>query len=681
MSTHLEASQIDETPVKHREKLRLSRDHLLSLLSNMVRIRRMEERCAELYTQEKIRGFLHLYIGEEAVGTGVMANLGAEDAAVGTYREHGHALLQGVPMNAIMAEMYGKYSGCSLGRGGSMHLFDAEHRFYGGNAIVGGGLPLAVGLALADKLQGRNRVTVCFFGEGASAEGVFHESLNLASLWQLPVLFVCENNLYAMGTALSLSQAQTDIYRKAESHNVAASSVDGMNVVDVDAAAKIAVEHIKQGNGPYFLECHTYRFRAHSMFDPQLYRDKAEVETWKNKDPINQLRDWMMHSALLNEEQWSQLENKVVEEVEAAVAFAEAAPWEPVEKLTEHLLKPLPEPLVPPPNKLTHDQELTYRDACRLAIQEAMQADEQVFLMGEDVGHYGGCYAVTKGLLAEFGEERIRDTPLSEDTFTGAGIGAALGGMKPIVEIMSVNFSLLAMDQIVNTAAALLHMSGGQFHVPLVIRMATGAGRQLAAQHSHSLEHWYAHVPGLRVLTPATHQDARYMLWAALQDPNPVLIFEHVQLYNRKDQLEDVPEGVDLDKAAIRRPGKDISLITYGANLYKALEAADALKQEGIDAEVIDLRVLRPLDEATLLESIARTHRALIIDEAWKTGGMSAEISALFAEKAFWELDAPIARLGACEVPIPHAAHMEAAALPQVDEIVRLAGQLVRSAP
>ncbi|MHA7878235.1 MAG: pyruvate dehydrogenase (acetyl-transferring) E1 component subunit alpha [Saccharospirillum sp.] len=681
MNAQRAPSKIEETPVRKREKLRLSREHLQSLLTNMVRIRRMEERCAELYTQEKIRGFLHLYIGEEAVGTGVMANLNGDDAAVGTYREHGHALLQGVPMNAIMAEMFGKASGCSLGRGGSMHLFDAEHRFYGGNAIVGGGLPLAVGLALADKLQGHNRVTACFFGEGASAEGVFHESLNLAALWQLPVLFVCENNLYAMGTALSLSQAQTDIHRKAEAHKVAATAIDGMNVVAVDAAAKTAVEHIRQGNGPYLLECHTYRFRAHSMFDPQLYREKAEVEDWKEKDPIVQLRDWMLHSALLTEEQWHAIDQAALEEVEASVAFADAAPWEPVETLGDHLLKALPSPLPPPPNTLKHDDELTYRDACRLGIQEAMQSDERVFLMGEDVGRYGGCYAVTKGLLAEFGESRLRDTPLSEDTFTGAGIGAALGGMRPIVEIMSVNFSLLAMDQIVNTAAALLHMSGGQFKVPLVIRMATGAGRQLAAQHSHSLEHWYAHVPGLRVLTPATHEDARYMLWAALQDPNPVLIFEHVQLYNRKDRLASLAEGVDIHQAAIRRQGKDISLITYGANLYKALAAADALQAQGIEAEVIDLRVLRPLDEATLLDSIGRTHRALIVDEAWKTGGMSAEIGALLAEQGFWELDAPVARLGAREVPIPHAAHLEAAALPQIDDIVRLATDLVRSSP
>lgn len=659
-------------------KLRLSRDHLLDLLFQMIRVRRFEEKCAELYTREKIRGFLHLYIGEEAVAVGVARALNDDDAVVATYREHGHALLRGVPMDKVMAEMYGKETGCSKGRGGSMHLFDAQQRFFGGNAIVGGGLPLAVGLALADKMAGRNRVTVCFFGEGAAAEGAFHESLNLAALWQLPVLFVCENNNYAMGTALALSQSQRDVYVKAEAYQIKAERVDGMNVVDVEAASRRAVEAIRQGTGPHFLECHTYRFRAHSMFDPQLYRDKAEVETWKDKGPIVLLTRWMDNNQLLHPDDLQRMEEAVAEEIEAAVTFAESSPWESVATLKQHVSLPAKDPLTPPPNANSEPMETTYREACHLGLQEALQHNDRTFLMGEDVGHYGGCYAVSHDLLAEFGEQRVRDTPLSENGFTGAGVGAALGGMHPIVEIMTVNFSLLAMDQIVNTAAALLHMSGGQFNVPLVIRMATGAGRQLAAQHSHSLEHWYAHVPGLRVLTPATLEDARYMLWSALQDPNPVLIFEHAAHYNDKGTLAPCPQGVNIDQAAIRRPGKDITLITYGGCLNKTLAAADALSQEGIDAEVIDLRVLRPLDTATLVESLSRTHRAVVIEEAWKTGGMAAEVSAALMDKAFWELDAPVGRVASEEVPIPYAAHLEVAALPQVEAIVQAAKATLR---
>ena len=318
-------------------------------------------------------------------------------------------------------------------------------------------------------------------------------------------------------------------------------------------------------------------------------------------------------------------------------------------------------------------REITYRDAVREAIREALLADPSVFLMGEDVGRYGGCYAVTKGLLDEFGPERIRDTPLSESAFVGAGIGAALGGMRPIVEIMTVNFSLLALDQIVNNAATIRHMSGGQFEVPVVIRMATGAGRQLAAQHSHSLEGWYAHIPGLKVVTPATLEDARFMLAAALADPNPVLIFEHVMLYNRSGVLPADAVPVDIGSAIVRRPGKDLTLVTYGGTLFKTLDAAEILAKEGVGAEVIDLRVLRPLDAETLLASVRKTRRAVIVDEGWRSGSLSAEISARIMEGAFWELDAPVGRVCSAEVPIPYPHHLEEAALPQPAAIVAAA--------
>jgi pyruvate dehydrogenase E1 component beta subunit len=324
-------------------------------------------------------------------------------------------------------------------------------------------------------------------------------------------------------------------------------------------------------------------------------------------------------------------------------------------------------------------QKMTFREAVREGIREALQKDPRVFLMGEDVGHYGGCFAVSRGLLAEFGPERIRDTPLAESAFVGAGIGAAVGGMRPIVEIMTCNFSLLALDQIMNTAATLLHMSGGQFHVPLVIRMATGGGKQLAAQHSHSLEGWYAHIPGLKVLTPATLEDGFGMLASALADPDPVLIFENQTLYVMEGELPASPGPVDICSAKVHREGRDACILTYGASLHKSLEAASRLAEQGIRVEVIDLRVLRPLDDATILRSVARTHRVLIVDEGWRSGGISAEIAARIQEHAFYELDRPVARLCAAEVPIPYAKHLEQAALPQVDTIVTAVQNLVRS--
>jgi pyruvate dehydrogenase E1 component beta subunit len=320
---------------------------------------------------------------------------------------------------------------------------------------------------------------------------------------------------------------------------------------------------------------------------------------------------------------------------------------------------------------------ISYREACRQALRDALNADPRAFLMGEDVGKYGGCYAVSKGLLEEFGPARIVDTPLAENGFTGIGIGAALAGLRPIVEIMTCNFSLLALDQIMNNAATLSHMSGGQFAVPLVIRMATGGGRQLAAQHSHSLEGWYAHIPGLKVLVPATVEDARFMLAAALADPNPVLIFEHVVLYNAEAELDPAVRAVDIEHAQLRRAGQDLSLVTYGNSLPKCLAAAETLAREGIAAEVIDLRVLRPLDMATVVESVTRTRRVVIVDEGWKSGSISAEIAARLAEQSLYELDAPVLRVCGREVPLPYAAQLEDAALPRIDEIVASARTLL----
>jgi pyruvate dehydrogenase E1 component beta subunit/2-oxoisovalerate dehydrogenase E1 component len=649
-------------------------------LRQMLLMRRFEEKCAELYSAGKIRGFLHLYIGEEAVAAGAMPALAPDDAVVATYREHGHALARGLSPNAVMAEMYGKQEGSSRGRGGSMHIFDASARFYGGNAIVGGGLPVAVGLALSDRLLGRRRATACFFGEGAVAEGEFSEALNLAALWSLPVLFICENNLYAMGTHIERALAVRDLPLKARACGVPAETVDGMDVEAVEPAVRRLVAEVRDGQGPRFLECRTYRYRAHSMFDAELYRDKAEVDEWKKRDPIAAFRRALAARGLLDDPAAAALDADATATVDAAVAFAEAGTWESIENLTRDVYTPSAgsprtaadvEPIAaaaagaaPAPER-SSSLRLTYREAVRQAVREALQRDPRVFLMGEDVGRYGGAYAVSKGLLAEFGPDRIRDTPLSESGFVGAGIGAALGGARPIVEVMTVNFCLLALDQILNNAATIRHMSGGQFSVPVVIRMATGAGRQLAAQHAHSLEGWLAHIPGLRIVAPATIEDARGMLWTAIEDPDPVLIFEHQTLYNMEGELPAGGAAVDLDRARVRREGAQVSVITYGASLHKALAAAETLAAEGISVEVIDLRTLRPLDMETIAASVRKTRRVVIVDEGWRSGSISAEIAARIAETLFYELDAPPSRVCTAEVPIPYPKHLEDAAVPQ----------------
>ncbi|MDO8985908.1 pyruvate dehydrogenase (acetyl-transferring) E1 component subunit alpha [Cypionkella sp.] len=650
-------------------KVKLDHAHVGNLLRGMIRIRRFEEKCYELYTQEKIRGFLHLYDGEDAVAVGIAAALEPRDRVVSTYREHGHALARGMSMESALAEMYGKATGCSGGRGGSMHLFAAETNLYGGNAIVGGGLPLAVGLALGDKLQAQDQVTVCFFGDGALAEGEFHEAMNLAALWKLPVLFVLENNLYAMGTAVARVQANPDFTPRAASYGMPAESVDGNDVVAVEAAARRLVEAMRAGSGPQFLECQTYRTRPHSMFDAEKYRDKAEVAEWRKRAPITRFQSWLLDNNLLHQAEVDAIEAEVEAQLRNAVAACEQAPLEPVEDLLRHVVAET-RPAPPDPVAPTPPVDSTYRECCRQAITEALLRDDRVFMMGEDIGAYGGCYAVSLGLLKEFGPERIRDTPLSESGFTGAGIGAALVGMRPIVEIMTVNFSLLALDQILNTAATIRHMSAGQFGVPLVIRMATGAGRQLAAQHSHSLEAFFAHIPGLRVVAPATLEDARGMLATALEDPDPVIILEHVMLYNMAGKIAANAGAVDIDRAVIRRSGRDVTLIAWPYSLWKVLEAAEALAKDGIEAEVIDLRSLRPLDDATIMASVARTRRAVIVDEGWRTGSLSAEIAARVQENCFFHLDAPVARVCSAEVPVPYPKHLETAALPQVADII-----------
>lgn len=660
-------------------KPRLDHAHVRELLKTMIRIRRFEDRCAEFYTKEKIRGFLHLYDGQEAIAAGIIPLLNDADRIVATYREHGHALVRGVPMGSVLAEMFGKVEGCSGGRGGSMHLFSRDHNFYGGNAIVGGGLPMAVGLALSDHMQDTSAVTACFFGEGAVAEGEFHESLNLAALWNLPVLFICENNGYAMGSALALTEAETDLTRRAETYGITAEAVDGMDVVAVEAAARRALNTIAETKKPVFLECKTYRFRAHSMFDAQLYRSKEEIAEWRAKGPIVRFQTWLEDNGLLHADDVTAIETEVDDEIAEAITFAEAGTNEPVADLSRFVMSPdRPDP--PPPRAQPGKMRTTtYREAMKEAITDAMTRDDRVFLMGEDVGHYGGCYAVSMGLLDKFGPDRIRDTPLSEAGFTGAGIGAAMAGMRPIVEIMTVNFSLLALDQILNTAATLRHMSNNQFGVPLVIRMATGAGKQLAAQHSHSLEGWYAHIPGLRVLAPATVEDARGMLWTALKDPDPVLIFENVMLYNEEGALSENAGPVNIDKAALRHTGDDLTLITYGGSLGKTLIAAQRLNDENhISSDVIDLRTLRPLDFETILRSVQKTRRALIVDEGWRSGSLAAEIGMRLAEQAFFELDAPLARVCSEEVPIPYPQHLEQAAIPNVDKIMHAASQLMK---
>jgi len=672
------------------EKSQLLQDYRLMLL-----IRRFEETSAEMYGRGKIGGFLHLYIGEEAVAVGAIKVLEPQDYILTHYRDHGHALARGMDPRRLMAELFGRATGCSRGKGGSMHLFDTGLGFMGGYAIVGGQLPIATGLGLASQMRDEQRVALVIIGDGAVQEGEFHESLNLAALWKLPVVFLCENNGYGMGTPISKTYSGKGIHELARSYDIACRpQVDGMDVLAVREATQEALTHARSGQGPCFLEVLTYRFRGHSMADPVEYRSREEEEQWKQRDPIQILRRRLQEEGHASVVELEAEERAVEAEVEEAVRFADESPVLPPEAIFEDVYasppttpasqgggwrvegeeassSPQPSTLHPPPS------QVTYREAIRTTLRDLLRRDDRVFLMGEDIGEYGGAYAVTRGLLKEFGPERVRNTPIAESAIVGAGIGAAMGGMRPIVEIMTINFSLLAMDQIVNHAAKLRSMSGGQIKVPLVIRTVSGGGNQLGAQHSQSLEGWYASVPGLKVVAPATPYDARGLLLAALDQEDPVLFLEHSLLYGQRGAVPETDYRVPIGLADVKRAGRDATVITYLRMVPVVLRAAERLAQEGIEVEVVDLRSLRPLDMDTVLASVRRTSRAVVVEEAWRTGGFAAEVAARIQEEAFDDLDGPVLRVAGADVPMPYARELERAALPSEDEIVRAVKSLL----
>src|SRR6266568_4581329 len=578
-----------------------------ALLGQMQLIRRFEEKAAEMYAMGKIGGFLHLYIGQEAVAVGAMSTLRPDDYAISSYREHGHCLAKGSDPKRVMAELYGRRDGLSKGKGGSMHLFDRSTNFLGGHAIVGAHLPIAVGVGFAIKYRGGDQVIVCYFGDGAVPEGEFHEAMNLAALWKLPVIFLCENNRYAMGTSVERALAQTEIWKFGQTYGIPAERVDGMDVLAIREVLGRAVTRARQQKTPSLIEADTYRFRGHSMRDPAgaVYRTKEEVEREKLRDPIVLFRDRVIAVGLLSEADVRAIEKDVNDRIDEAV------------------------------------------------------------------GLYEGAYKVTQGLLKEFGPQRVVDTPIAESGFTGVGIGAAMVGLRPVVEMMTFNFALLALDQIVNSAAKLRYMSGGQFNVPLVIRGPGGPAHQLAAQHSQSMEVYFYHVPGLKVVRPSTPMDAKGLLKAAIRDDNPVIFIESETLYAVKGEVPDDPDFViPLGQAIVRREGRDVTVVAYMGMMYRAMEAAEELEKEGISVEIVDPRTLRPMDTATIIDSVRKTHRAVVVEAGAGFAGMGSEIATEITEEAFDDLDAPVERVTGENAPMPYARNLERAKTPSKERIM-----------
>ncbi len=675
----------------------LTREIALKMYETMWKIRIFENTIREAYYEGKqplfniaagpIPGEMHLSAGQEPAAVGVGIHLRPDDFVSATHRAHHVAIAKGVDLKKMAAEIFGKKTGLGKGKGGHMHLFDANVNF-GCSGIVGASFPQATGAALAFKMMGKDNVAVAYGGDGAANQGTFHESLNLAAIWKLPVIFVIEDNKWAISVPKSKSTAV-----ERNSDRAAAYGIPGIFVPDNDLfamfeAAKQAVERARRGDGPTLIEIETYRFYGHFEGDPEVYRPKEEKEEIMRKDPLKRVKEELVKRGWLDDETDEEIKARARAEVEEAVKLARESPYpDPKEALEDVFANP---PL--PPEKLVEpeyregDRKLPMYKAIAEAIDQEMERDKRVFYMGEDVGVYGGIFGVTQGLYEKYGPERIRDTPISESAFIGAAVGAAAVGMRPIVELMFVDFLGVTYDQIFNHMAKNHYMSGGQVKMPVVLTTAIGGGYSDAAQHSQVLYALFAHVPGLKVVVPSNSFDAKGLMISSIRDDDPVVYMFHKGLLGLpwmpypETAITHVPEEpyeIPLGKARVVREGKDVTIVATALMVHRALEAANALEKQGISAEVIDLRTLVPLDKKTVVDSIKDTGRLLVVDEDYKSYGLTGEIAAVALEEAFTYLKAPFKRLAVPDVPIPYSRPLEQEVIPSTERIINAVKELV----
>jgi 2-oxoisovalerate dehydrogenase E1 component len=636
----------------------------------MLRIRRFEERVAELYRDGLVPGFVHLSVGQEATAVGATWVLHPDDYVTSTHRGHGHVLAKGLDVGRAFAELMARDSGACRGRGGSMHLADPALGILGANGIVAGGLPIAAGAGLASRLRNDERVVVAFFGDGAVAQGSFHEAANLAAVWDLPVVFCCENNHYA---EFSLAEAQHPVgfSERAAGYGMPYHHVAGNDVEGVAALFATLVHKVRSGDGPVFVESETHRLRGHYEGDPQKYRAAALDAEWTDRDPIRLARR-RLREAGAGEEAVAAVEAAVSAEIAEAERLALAAPA-PDDATLFHFLS-APRPRIEERPVPVKGEEIRCSRAIRAALEHELETDPAVVVFGVDAGAGGNVFGLTRGLHDRW-PDRVRDTPISEAAVIGAGVGAAMAGLRPVVELMYLDFIGVCLDQLLNQAAKLRFMTGGAVEIPLVVRTQFGAGRSSGSQHSQSLEALLAHIPGLTVVMPATVADTYGLLRAAIRDPNPVVFIENRLLYERKGVMPPADHLVPIGKARIARPGLDVTVVSWSRMVHDCLEAADAVAADGIDVEVLDLRTVSPFDRTAVLESVTKTGRLLVAHEAVTDFGAGAEIAALVADQAFWALDAPVRRVGAPYLPAPYAPNLERLWLPDAD---RIAGEIRR---
>ena len=643
----------------------------LQLYRTLIIIRMVEERLAKSHQRGLIHGACHTYVGQEAIATGVCAHLRNEDAIFSTHRGHGHALAKGMEPGQLMAELFGRETGCSRGRGGSMHLFAPEIGMMGTSGIVGPCILQAVGAGYSSLILKSGQVGVAFFGDGAANNGAFHEGLNMASIWKLPVLFICENNQFATEVPFASVAGNSSVAARGAAYGISSIEVDGNDVLAVESAACEAVKRARDGGGPSLIECKTYRTRAHAEgMGDFTYRTREDVEQWRTRCPIARLKKHLLENGLASDAQLDSIEQEVAALTKAAHEFAEKSAYPSAESATSHVYAvSTSAPHREAPSTSSATRELTFMKATLEALTEEMARNPKIFVMGEGIGVRGGNFATTSGLFAVHGAARLRDTPICERGFVGLAGGAAMTGTRPVVDFMFADFVLDSVGEIVNQIAKMQYMSSGRLKMPVLLRGCIGIGHAAATHHSGSYYSMYAHFPGLRVVVPSSPRDAKGLLKTALTCDDPVLFLEHRELMSVKGPVPEEEYFIDFGKAAVVREGSDVTVVALALMVHKTLAACETLAAEGISVELIDPRTVAPLDVDTILRSVAKTGRLLIVDEDFAHCGISAEIAAQLADRGFDDLDAPIRRLNGKPSPTPYSPTLEAAVVPNVEAI------------
>ena len=645
----------------------------LHLYRTMLTIRMVEERLAKSHQRGLIHGACHTYVGQEAIATAVCAHLTHEDAVFSTHRGHGHALAKGMEPRQLIAELYGRETGCSRGRGGSMHLFAPEIGMMGTSGIVGPCILQATGAGYSSLITKTGNVGVAFFGDGAANNGAFHEGLNMASIWKLPVLFVCENNQFATEVPFASIAGNPSVAARGAAYGITSIEVDGNDVLAVEAAAHEAVTRARKGEGPTLIECKTYRTRAHAEgMGDFTYRTREEVEQWKAQCPIARLKKHLLDQKLASDAELSAIEHEVAALTEAAHEFAEKSAYPTAESATTHVYAtPRPGPPRDVPASKANTRELTFMKATLEALTEEMAVNPKIFVLGEGIGVRGGNFATTSGLFELYGPERLRDTPICERGFVGLAGGAAMTGTRPVVDFMFADFVLDGVGEIINQIAKMQYMSSGRLKMPVLLRGCIGIGHCAATHHSGSYYSMYAHFPGLRVVVPSSPRDAKGLLKTALTCDDPVLFLEHRELMSVKGPVPEEEYFIDFGQSAIVREGTDVTVVALALMVHKTLAACETLAAEGISVELIDPRTVAPLDVDTIIQSVAKTGRLIIVDEDFAHCGIGAEIAAQLADRGFDDLDAPIRRLNGKASPTPYSPSLEAAVVPNTETIAQ----------